>query len=104
MLSLIQLFILMSLEFPGDKASSDLCERCCSCVCLCCRFSELSWQEPAQAVSYLQNEVSAVVDHDNPKEREQVWASLSVWFALFVWMLTLQRFAGTIFVMQAKKK
>ena len=39
------------------------------------RFSELSYEEPSEAVQYLQTKLSALVDHNNPIERDQVCVS-----------------------------
>ena len=36
------------------------------------RFIELTSENPAQAVGYLQTDVSDVIDHKDPNEREKV--------------------------------
>ena len=53
----------------------------CSCTKIdSCRFEELSHTNSVEALSYLQNDLSALVDHGNQAETDEVLYSIQVNF------------------------
>ena len=59
------------------------------CCCCCRRFGELVARDPVAALSFLQTDISAIVNHDDPQESSEVSLQMAAYLFLSAVSLSL---------------